>query len=609
MTQYENQDDLEQAHGVRSLPIPVIAAILIGLGIVLLLSVMWILGVFNSQGELASGVSPFVKILNPVAGSSFPVSQPLVIEGTVGGLVEGSLMVQVLDENNKLLVEAPVTVNQQDITAEASSSWNVQVIVMAEPGSRGFVRAFASSIADERVVTEDRIPVIFEFDTVDAYIDLTEPEDGAVVGFDQPILVTGMAAGLFEGSLVVQALDQDGGVLDQVPAVIDAPDAGMGGEGAWQVQLEVDVQAGSPGSLRAYASSPKDGSLLVEDIVHVTFGEAGTEILAFIEINEPQDGAVLDANTPLVVRGTGAGLFEGNVVVEALDAAGDVLSVESAVIQSPDAGIGGEGPWSLILVVPAEPGSMGTLHAYSPSPVDGSLMAEDSVGVTYGQVEIPEAKPPLEATAWQLVSLGNQPVMEGSLVWAKFEQGTVSGSAGCNDYFSSFGVDGVGLNIEPVAVTRRACTQPSGLMDQESAYTSLLESTASYTVEGSQLFLADGTGEIILVYTASVVGSVNAAEGSPIPEGAVVTIRLEDVSRADAQAETIAEIRLTGIASFPFPFALPYDLERINPQMSCAVRVQVHDASGALLYTNTSAYPVLTRGSPLNVDVLVESVQ
>jgi heat shock protein HslJ len=86
-----------------------------------------------------------------------------------------------------------------------------------------------------------------------------------------------------------------------------------------------------------------------------------------------------------VVRGSGAALPEGNVVVEALDAQGNVLAQVATTMQGPDVGTGGEGTWSTELTIDVEPGTAGRIRAFSPSPLDDSIIAEDSVEVSLGQ--------------------------------------------------------------------------------------------------------------------------------------------------------------------------------------------------------------------------------
>ena len=110
---------------------------------------------------------------------------------------------------------------------------------------------------------------------------------------------------------------------------------------------------------------------------------------ARLTIVEPANGAVVDIAAPVTVSGLGEGLPEGNVVVEALDAGGNVLTTQATTVTASDAGTGGAGPWSLQLTVDVPPGTTGSIRAHSSSPADGSTLADVSVGVTYGAAPAP----------------------------------------------------------------------------------------------------------------------------------------------------------------------------------------------------------------------------
>jgi hypothetical protein len=217
-----------------------------------------------------------------------------------------------------------------------------------------------------------------------AMIAITEPDQGQVVDIDQPVRVQGRGMGLIEGNVVVEALDWRGNVLDRRPTTLQGPDVGTGGEGTWSTELTIKVEPGKTGKIRAYSLSPKDGSVVAEDSVEVSLGRTAA-VQSYIRIDEPVQGALLDISRPVGVRGSGAGLIEGNVVVEALDWQGNVLAQKPTTLQGPDVGTGGEGTWSTELTIEAEPGTAGRIRAYNPSTLDGSIIAEDSVDVSLGQ--------------------------------------------------------------------------------------------------------------------------------------------------------------------------------------------------------------------------------
>jgi len=211
----------------------------------------------------------------------------------------------------------------------------------------------------------------------EAFITISEPIDGAIVNVPNAVPVAGMAGGLFEGTLVVQALDKDGNVLAEQPTTVQAPDAGTGGQGPWQVELVVPVKPGTPGSFYAFSTSPQDGSIVASASVSVVYGEE-VVIESYIIVNQPVDGEQLDISQPVTVKGEGGGLFEGTVVVQALDDSGTVLAEQPTILQSPEAGIGGSGPWEVQLSIGTTAGTTGQIRAFSPSPVDGSDIAAAS---------------------------------------------------------------------------------------------------------------------------------------------------------------------------------------------------------------------------------------
>ncbi|MES0361479.1 MAG: Gmad2 immunoglobulin-like domain-containing protein, partial [Anaerolineales bacterium] len=181
--------------------------------------------------------------------------------------------------------------------------------------------------------------------------------------------------------------------------------------------------------------------ILVGIIAYAMLSTAGffadpepTNPAVFITIAEPTQGARLDITWQVEVKGLAGGLFEGNVVVQALDAAGNILAQEPTTIQSPEAGIGGAGPWSVNLNIDAEPGTQGQIFAFSNSPVDGSLIAEDQVDVGFGESPAADELVKVEDHLWTLDSLNGNPPIEHTLITLQFENFQASGSGGCNNY-------------------------------------------------------------------------------------------------------------------------------------------------------------------------------
>ena len=95
----------------------------------------------------------------------------------------------------------------------------------------------------------------------------------------------------------------------------------------------------------------------------------------------------------------------------------------------------------------------------------------------------------------------------------------------------------------------------------------------------------------------AVVGTVTYRQRVALPADAVVEVRLQDTSRADAAARTIGQTSIpTHGAQVPIPFRIDYDPAGIDPSHSYSVRATIN-VGGKLLFSSTTMYPVLTRGA------------
>jgi len=105
----------------------------------------------------------------------------------------------------------------------------------------------------------------------------------------------------------------------------------------------------------------------------------------------------------------------------------------------------------------------------------------------------------------------------------------------------------------------------------------------------------------------SLNGTLTYRQRIAVPPDTEATVRLVDVSRADAPATVIAETRFeTDGRQVPFAFRLEYDPARIDPRMRYAVSGEL-SAGGRILFLNTTRHSVLTQGAPSdNVEILLE---
>lgn len=105
-----------------------------------------------------------------------------------------------------------------------------------------------------------------------------------------------------------------------------------------------------------------------------------------------------------------------------------------------------------------------------------------------------------------------------------------------------------------------------------------------------------------------VSGTVTYRQRIALPATAVLTVKLVDVSRADASATTIVEQRVdTAGKQVPFSFDMAYDRTRIVERNRYAVQAEIRDA-GRLIYITDTSYPVITQGNPKNVEIVLVPV-
>ena len=292
-------------------------------------------------------------------------------------------------------VEAEEGVSTEQPAEEAKKRWPVAAtIVAAILALFTVIICVAAGVALlSRDGEESSVSTVMPAPTAapgQSMIAITEPDQGQAVEIDQPIRVQGKGVGLPEGNVVVEIVDGQGNVLAQQPTTMQGQDVGTGGEGTWSTEVTIEVEPGTAGTIRAYSTSPKDGSVIAEDVVEVSLGRTAAR-QRYIRIDEPSPGAMLDVSKPVQVSGMGGALTEGNVVVEALDSQGNLLAQVPTTLQGSDVAAGGEGTWSTELTIEVEPGTAGRIRAYHPSPLDGSIVAEDSVEVSLGQTPAVES--------------------------------------------------------------------------------------------------------------------------------------------------------------------------------------------------------------------------
>jgi heat shock protein HslJ len=112
----------------------------------------------------------------------------------------------------------------------------------------------------------------------------------------------------------------------------------------------------------------------------------------------------------------------------------------------------------------------------------------------------------LVGTNWDLVAFDRGlgefvNVREGTQITASFNvDGRISGFGGCNDYNTTYQVEGNEITIGPILSTQKECSDPDGVMEQEGKYLKALETADTYRNLGIVLNLLDTSGHILAIY-------------------------------------------------------------------------------------------------------------
>jgi putative lipoprotein len=109
--------------------------------------------------------------------------------------------------------------------------------------------------------------------------------------------------------------------------------------------------------------------------------------------------------------------------------------------------------------------------------------------------------------------------------------------------------------------------------------------------------------------TGSVTGTVSYRVRMALPPSALIQVELQDVSLADAPATVVVEQKMTlGERQVPVRFALKFDPSRIDPKHTYSVSARI-STDGQLRFINDQSYPVITRGNPSHVEMMLKQVE
>jgi len=226
-----------------------------------------------------------------------------------------------------------------------------------------------------------------------------------------------------------------------------------------------------------------------------------TDHIAYGQLGDYQQAAAV----VLVTDPGGSGTFydlavvvnqDGKPVNVASTHLGDRVKINSFSIEN------GEIVVDMITHGPKDPMCCPTQQVVQKYALRGDELVQTSSEVI-GSAE-PTSTATLQETIWALESYVNS---QGNLVQAlpdsevtlELAVGKASGSAGCNNYFGTYTLDGNNLAIKVGGATMMFC-EPEELMTQEQDYLAALGTAASYEITDNQLTIANAAGETVLTF-------------------------------------------------------------------------------------------------------------
>lgn len=173
------------------------------------------------------------------------------------------------------------------------------------------------------------------------------------------------------------------------------------------------------------------------------------------------------------------------------------------------------------------------------------LHAGDEIAATF----VIEAQELADST-WEVINYNNgREAVVGLLpdteITANFGVGgELTGNAGCNEYFTSYAVNGNAIEIGTPGTTFRFCPEPEGVMDQEFEFLNALQSAATYSIQANMLQMRTAADQLALVMVRRIV--VDLPE--PPPEPATPTGRVSGTQGLNVRSGPGTNFPVIGLA-------------------------------------------------------------
>jgi heat shock protein HslJ len=183
----------------------------------------------------------------------------------------------------------------------------------------------------------------------------------------------------------------------------------------------------------------------------------------------------------------------------------------------------------------------------------GQLTLFGTAELVFGDGSVSDAT--LTGQEWLLTAIDGTAVDAASGMSASFaDDGTISGSGGCNRFMGPYSVDGENLSIGPLAATRMACGDEVG--DLESRYLGALEAAFGFVISGQDMVIstaADGTLEFSTSAGPAEPTETPAASEAPVATEAPLATDVPEPSAVVVAGDIVGSWTMTSYAGSTLP--------------------------------------------------------
>ena len=334
------------------------------------------------------------------------------------------------------------------------------------------------------------------------YLTITQPTEATILNVDQLLIIQGTGQSLYENNVVIEIEDLAGTLLLQEPITMKTEQ--LGGAGEWKIEIELFRPIPTGLKIMARSPSPKTGETGISSqalILTVTKPLDTTRWRLQQAINTSGQLAPVLATTKIhaefadnkINGSAGCNRYFGSyqygkkmalsfptpLVTTMMACPEDIANQEQRYLQA-----------------------LSSITHYKIEQKQLTLLNKDQQAILIFDYDPPVA---LENTKWQATGVNTDRggVVSNKytpLITAEFNNGKVSGNAGCNRFSSSYEINEKQLTFGPIATTKKYCTD-EGIYVLEKQFLQAMEQTTTFEMNSEQLKLRNDNGSLMISFS------------------------------------------------------------------------------------------------------------